>query len=229
VIEIQKKLVGPGIGRVEETSLIKELKSACPQDNFSNVKATKGGADIVAEVVEEGRTVGKIVVSSKADEKWSGEFLTQLAKNLEQERTRWGILVTKSFPAQALNERAYLNDKGNLLVKFEYSQVAYLGLRQAVIHWNEGQLRLIEVENRVKHENSILQALREWVSGEKFSLFTSKIDEARSLSKDTDGIIDDLESYSKRQAQKVHQMQQKLRLTMGDCDSLLADLRSRLG
>ncbi len=169
------------------------------------------------------------MVSSKAEEKWSNEFLEQLHKNLEQERTRWGILVTKSFPADALNDRAYLDDKGFLLVKFDYAPVAYLGMREAVILWNEAQVRLIETENRAKHEKSFLQALREWVSGEKFSQFTSKIDEARSLSKDTDDIIDNLEAYSKRQAQKVHQMQQKLRLTLGDCDSLLDDLRSRLG
>ena len=122
-----------------------------------------------------------------------------------------------------------MDDKGILLVKFDYAQVAYLGMRQAVIHWNQAEARLAETEKRIKHETTILQALREWVSGEKFVQFTAKIDEARGLSKDTDDIIDNLENYSKRQAQKVHQMQQNLRLTLGDCDTLLDDLKSRLG
>lgn len=227
VRDIREKIVGPGIGSLEETSLAKELKSACPHDDFSNVKASKGGADIVAEVREGEQSIGKVVVSSKADDKWKNEFREQLRKNLEQERTRWGILVTKSFPSDALNDKAYLDDEGMLLVKFDYAPVAYLGMRQAVIHWHEAQTRLIEAENRIKHEKSILQAMREWVSGEKFSEFTDKIDDARKFSKETDDTIDDWESYSKRQSKKVHQMQQKLRLSLGDCDGLLDDLRTR--
>lgn len=53
---------------------------------------------------------------------------------------------------------------------------------------------MIATEKRVKHDTTILQALREWVSGEKFVQFTTKIDEAKSLSKDTDDIIDNREN-----------------------------------
>jgi len=228
VLAIREKLVGTGIGPIEEAALAKELKSACPYDNFVTRQATKGKADIVAEVVVKGQVIGKVVVSSKADNDWSEEFREQLRKNLMQERTRWGILVTKAFPSDALNDRAYLDAEQFLLVKFPYAAVAYLGVREAVVHWHEAETRLTEVENRVKHETSVLQALGEWVRGEKFAEFTSKIDVARKFSKETEDLIEEWENYNKTKAQKIHQMQKKLRDALGDCDGLLNDLRGRL-
>jgi hypothetical protein len=44
VIDIREKIVGPGIGPIEETGLAKELKSCCLHDDFSRAKATKGGS-----------------------------------------------------------------------------------------------------------------------------------------------------------------------------------------
>lgn len=88
---------------------------------------------------------------------------------------------------------------------------------------------MLETEERVKHEQSILQAMRGWVAGEKFSQFTSKIAEAKRLSNETDDTLESLETLSKRQTGKAPEMQQKLRAVVGDCDSLLADLKDRLG
>src|SRR5439155_13847047 len=111
----------------------------------------------------DGKVAGKVVISTKADNNWSEEFREQLKKNLEQERTRWGILVTKSFPSDALNDKAYLDDEQLLLVKFEYAAVAYLGVRESVIRWYEAEARFTEVEKRIQREKSVLQALRGWV------------------------------------------------------------------
>ena len=226
--DIREKLVGVGVGRIEEASLTKELKSASPRDYFVTRQSTKGRADIVAEVMVDGKVAGKVVISSKADNNWSEEFREQLKKNLEQERTRWGILVTKSFPSDALNDKAYLDDEQLLLVKFEYAAVAYLGMRESIIRWHEAEARFTEVEKRIQREKSVLQALRGWVSGDKFAEMASRIDAARRLSKETEDLLEDWESYNKTKATKIHQAQQKLRVALGDCDGLLADLRTRL-
>jgi hypothetical protein len=78
ISDIREKLVGTAIGRVAEVLTIKELKSAFPQDTFSNSKATKGMADIVATVLENGTHPGRVVISVKNETKWSNEFLDRL-------------------------------------------------------------------------------------------------------------------------------------------------------
>lgn len=225
---IREKLVGPGIGRPEETSLLRELKSACPVDGFSNTQAGKGRADIVSDVRKAGVTIGRIVVSVKAEEKWSNDFRNQLKKNLEQERTPWGILVTKAFPSDALNDSAYLDDDGLFLVKFDYAAVAYLGMRQAVVHWHEAQDRLDEIEKKVTHEKSILDTLREWIRGDKFADVVGQIDDAKNLTKETEDILDNWEDYNQKQAKKVHQLQKKLRDELVRFAGALEDLKTRL-
>jgi hypothetical protein len=39
LVEIQKKIVGVGIGHIGEIAVVKELKSACPDDDFSDERA----------------------------------------------------------------------------------------------------------------------------------------------------------------------------------------------
>ncbi len=96
ISDIKEKIVGTGIGKLGEVVTIKDLKSAFPMDSFSDQKATRGGADIVATVREAGTESGRIVVSVKYAKDWSEEFLNQLSMDMRQERTSWGMLVTKS-------------------------------------------------------------------------------------------------------------------------------------
>src|SRR5438093_114488 len=47
--QIQQKIGGVGIGDVRQTTVIRDLKSACLMDEFSEDKAKKGGTDIGAK------------------------------------------------------------------------------------------------------------------------------------------------------------------------------------
>ena len=112
---IGKKIVGTGIGKVGEAITIKDLQSAFMSDHFTDKRSDEKGSDIVAEVREGTTEYGKAVVSVKYREKWSGAFIQQLKENMAQERTRWGMLVSKVFPSNALNEKAYLTKDGHLV------------------------------------------------------------------------------------------------------------------
>lgn len=129
---IGKKIVGAGIGKVGEAITIKDLQSAFTEDEFTDKRSDEKGSDIIAEVRDKATAVGKVVVSVKYQEKWSGSFLNQLKDDMASEGTRWGMLVTKVFPSNALNDRAYLTKDGHFIVKPEYASVAYYGLREAV-------------------------------------------------------------------------------------------------
>src|SRR5207249_3196274 len=102
-----KKIVGPGIGKVGEAITIKDLQSAFTEDDFSPKRSDQKGTDIIADVRQDGAVMGKVCISVKYQEEWKGAFLKQLKDDMRSEGTRWGILVTKVFPSNAINDRAY--------------------------------------------------------------------------------------------------------------------------
>lgn len=226
--EIQKAIVGTGIGDIRQVTVIKDLKSACPDDQFSDEKATKRGADIVAKVMVKGREAGTIVVSVKEQEEWKNDFIEQIKKNLKEEQTQWGILVTKVFPSDALNEKAYLDNNGILLVRTEYAAAAYIGLRHAVIHWNEAQSWLKTQQERAGMQEHIVKVLREWIQGEKFKEILGKIDEAAKAAQETDKLLQDWQNYNDNKIKNARKLQDKIVGYLRDCDVILGDLPKKL-
>ena len=90
---IDTRLGGTAIGKVGETITIKELKSAFPQDGFSDKTANTGDTDIVATVIEGGKEKVKICISCKYVDAWSSSFILQLQKNMKQEKLFIILLV----------------------------------------------------------------------------------------------------------------------------------------
>jgi len=227
--QIRERLIGTGIGPVGEVLTIKELKAAFPTDYFADSQATRGGADIVAEVKDAGSSVGKIVVSVKYQGKWSGEFVAQLRKNLKQENAEFGILVSKTFPGDALSDKAYLTPEGCAVVKPEYCTIAYLGMRQAAIHLQRARLLMREEEDRLRMQERVTMAIRDWLSGDGFHKAVEDLELATQASKDTDILIQQWQNYAEERSSQVQKTQQKLRAYLIACSSLLNDLQSRLG
>jgi hypothetical protein len=139
--EIKEKIIGTGIGNVSEMLTIRELKEVVPTDSFSEARAAKGGTDIIAVVKEKATICGTITVSNKCTRKWESHFLSQINRDMKDDGSRFGILVTKAFPREALSSKAWVVDveegKIVILVKPEYASVCYFGIREALIHWFE--------------------------------------------------------------------------------------------
>lgn len=136
--EIKERLFGNSIGLVQETITLLDLKRACPYDNFSEEMSSKHGTDIIAFVKENGRTLGKISISVKRQRRWNSEFLDQLEKNIHDDNSSWGLLVTTVFPNEALNENIWTTLDGTgrliLMVKPIFAPVAYYAIRQIIIY-----------------------------------------------------------------------------------------------
>lgn len=136
--DIRDRLFGTSVGSVQEKMSVLYLKQACPLDHFSEEMALKHGTDIVASVMEGETCVGKISISVKKQKKWSPDFLDQLEKNIRDDQTRWGLLITSAFPNEALNEniwtaRTYTN-RMVLIVKPVFAPTAYFAIRQMVVY-----------------------------------------------------------------------------------------------
>jgi len=153
VEEIKERLFGSSIGTAQETITLLDMKRACPFDSFSEELSTKHGTDIVASVRENGKYLGKISISVKRQKRWSSEFIMQLEKNIKDDGSSWGLLVTSVFSSEALNENIWttLDSTGRLIliVKPGYAPVAYYAIRQIIIYQSSLRVALV-TSNLVK-------------------------------------------------------------------------------
>src|SRR5205809_863776 len=95
-----------------------------------------------------------------------------------------GRLVTRVFPANALSDKADMTKEGYFIVKPEYASVAYYGLRMGIKEAWEAAKQAKTVEQRMKQEERIIEALREWVSGDRFREVSEALDRARKAAEE---------------------------------------------
>ena len=181
---VDSKLGGTAIGKIGETITVKELKSAFPEDDFSDENANKGDTDIVATVVEGGIEKTKIAISCKYVDKWSSSFILQLQKNMKQEKTDYGILVTKSFPSDSLNDRVhYLEKEKIMMIKPEFLSVAYGGYRREILAWDATQHYIKNHQQNEKEFSKSLKIITKWLNDRTNPVLKS-IEVCKKLSSD---------------------------------------------
>ena len=133
---IKSRLFGLEVGVAQEVVTLSHLKACCPYDSFSEEESARHGTDILAFVREGGMEIGKISVSVKRTKAWSSEFLEQIDKNINQDKSSWGLLVSTAFPREALNDSVwttYTKERRMiLLVKPNFAAVAYYAIREIV-------------------------------------------------------------------------------------------------
>jgi len=202
--EIAKKLSVPKKkGDVAEVFTIRDLKSMFPYDEFSEEKAAKGGTDIVATVKENGREWGTVVISVKSQATWLSGFLTQINKNMDQENTPYALLVTEKFPRDALNDRGY--DKSNKpdeilwLVKPKDELFAYGCIRFALIATEKAKTVLKAQEERIRAQEEIAKAVKEWINGEGLQRTLHRIAEAKRHNRAILDVFDSIKTHVIRQ------------------------------
>ena len=86
------------LGKEAEIDLLAELNRAFPGDRITPVRRGVKGADIVHDVVEDSKRVGRIVYESKNVSNWSNNFISQAKQYQTQYDTPYVIVVSRSFP-----------------------------------------------------------------------------------------------------------------------------------
>jgi hypothetical protein len=86
------------LGKEAEVDLLSELTKAFPGDDISAVRRGVKGADIVHDVMEDSKRVGRIVYESKNVSSWSNHFVSQAKQYQTQYDTPNVIIVSRSFP-----------------------------------------------------------------------------------------------------------------------------------
>jgi hypothetical protein len=230
--EIKEKIVGTGIGNVSEMVTIRELKEVVPTDRFSEARASKGGTDIVATVKEKSTIFGTITISNKCTQKWENQFLSQINRDMKDDGSRFGILVTKAFPREALSTKAWIVDveegKTVVLVKPEYAPVRYFGLREALIHWFETKKMLKRKEEESDESQRTFKALMVWINGEEFEDSIKHIDDAKRATDETRNQIVLMRNYVNTRLEKVTKFQNSIEYNLMYVKSSIEKLRELL-
>lgn len=148
--QLQKKTANE-IGDISEVDLYKILKSEFTADNIYRLKKGQKGADIVQIVIDNGKTVGKIIYDSKDRKQWQNAFTRklrqdQLAEN-ENGKADHAVLCSNVFPAGVAN----LHQQDGVLV-VDPRRVLVLAniLRRQIVQVST--LRLADHERRNKTE-----------------------------------------------------------------------------
>jgi len=85
-------------GEGAELELFELLRAAFPDDRIRRVEKGAMGADIVHDVVENGKVCGKIVYDRKNRSNWKTEYATKLRDDQIAEKADHAILSTNKFP-----------------------------------------------------------------------------------------------------------------------------------
>jgi hypothetical protein len=101
--EVQRKLekkTADELGEGGEVDLFEELKAHFEGDRIRRVPKGTPGADIIHEIVEDGRVCGKLVYDSKKRASWKSEYATKLCEDKIAEGADHAILSLMKFPAE---------------------------------------------------------------------------------------------------------------------------------
>jgi hypothetical protein len=230
--EIIHKIGGTGIGNIGELITIRDLKQVSPMDYFDETRASKHGTDIIAKVNENGIICGTITVSVKYAQMWSSEFTEQITRNMKTDGSRFGILVTRTFPREALSEKAWIlkTDEGNsvILVKPEYASLAYFGLREASRIWFHTK---DQIKNRNEEDDEMEKtfiALLTWINGEEFDEISTHIHCAIAESEKTRDTMHQMQNYVRNKTEEAVKHQGNIIKYLTQSKKLLRKLRELL-
>lgn len=99
--DMQRKLEGKTaneLGEGSEIDLFEQLKAAFEGDRITRVGKGVNGADVIHEVIHNGKVCGKIVYDAKNRNAWQNEFVTKLRADKIAQAADHAILSSNKFP-----------------------------------------------------------------------------------------------------------------------------------
>jgi hypothetical protein len=99
--DLQRRLEGKSaheLGEGSEIDLFEQLRAAFEGDRIQRVPKGVSGADVIHEVVHNGRTCGKIVYDAKNRDAWQNNFAVKLNADKLAQGADHAILSSNKFP-----------------------------------------------------------------------------------------------------------------------------------
>ena len=221
---------GTGKGEIAEMLISETFRQFFPQDEFDTKNASKGGSDLVAKVFDRKTEVGKITISIKNTKTWKHEYLEQIERNMEQDSTKVGILVTNKLQKKDNPTGQLIHNNGVLycLVHPDHVKSLYVGIRQVVIHMHETKQYITTKEQELMRIGHISKALAQWISGDEFEEIQRILDEIRKDSSETTELHQKIQNQMMRDIKKANDKQSSIQQHVLNQRSLLSGLKNLL-
>lgn len=97
--QLEKKTANE-LGEGAEINLFETLKEAFEGDRIQRVAKGAAGADVIHEIMHNGKVAGVIVYDSKNRNQWRTEYVTKLREDQRAAKAEHAILTTHKFPAE---------------------------------------------------------------------------------------------------------------------------------
>ena len=113
--DMQRKLEGKTaneLGEGSEIDLFEQLRSAFESDRIQRVPKGVNGADVIHEVVHNGKVCGKIVYDAKNRNAWQNEFASKLKADKLVQGADFAILSSNKFP----KDKAHVHNQDGVIV-----------------------------------------------------------------------------------------------------------------
>jgi hypothetical protein len=153
-----EKQSGEQLGSEAESDLCTQLKHTFPTDQIERIGRGVRGADIVHEVMDGTKVVGRIIYESKNTSHWDKSFIAQAKKYQTQYETPHVLVVTRTFSSKHKG----LCVVGDIPVVARPTAVALA----TVIR--EGVIEIAKLRLSGKFQDEKSQELFEYIVGNKF-------------------------------------------------------------
>jgi hypothetical protein len=153
-----EKQSGEQHGSEAELDLFTNLRQAFPRDHIQRITRGVKGADILHEIIEGTKVVGRLVYESKNTTTWQQGFIAQAKKYQTQYETPNVIVVSRVFPAK---------QKGFCIVKGIPVVATQIAIPLATVV-REGVVEIAKLRLSSTHSNEKSVELYEYIVGDKF-------------------------------------------------------------
>ncbi len=221
---------GTGKGDIAEIMTTERLRQTFKDDEFNTAEASKGGTDIIATVFDRKNEIGKISISVKNTKTWKNEFLEQLERNMEDDSSKVGILVTKKLPKRTSPTGEVVHNNGVMyfLVHHDHAAAIYASLRQVVIHMHETAQYLSSKEQELMRMGQISKALAQWITGDEYREILQTLEAINDDSKTTTDLLLHAQNAVIKDIKKACDKQQRIQQYVLNQQSLLKGLNDLL-
>ena len=157
--DMQRKLEGKTaneLGEGSEIDLFEQLRIAFESDRIQRVPKGVNGADVIHEVIHNGKVCGKIVYDAKNRNAWQNEFASKLKADKLVQGADFAILSSNKFP----KDKAHVHNQDGVIVANPARVVALVEILR------EQLVRMLELRVSNEARGSKMDELYSFVTSE---------------------------------------------------------------
>ncbi|HZT47137.1 MAG TPA: DUF2130 domain-containing protein, partial [Hyphomicrobiaceae bacterium] len=167
--DMQRKLEGNTaneLGEGSEVDLFEALREAFPSDRIQRVPKGVNGADVIHEVIHNGRVCGKIIYDAKNRDAWQNSYATKLKADKLAQAADHAILSSNKFP----KDKSQIHTQDGVIVANPARVLAIAEiLRDQIVRMHE-----LRVSKEAREEKTV--ALYAFVTSEHFKQLVEQVE-----------------------------------------------------